>query len=128
MSRFFAAGSSSESESDSEEESLYSGSDAERRDGAKESSDEDSDEEDEGNDSGSSSEAEGISKFLRSDDEDSGSEEEEEKSTVVKSAKDKKFEELEGVVRLIENAEKIGDWTVISAGRFKLLLVDISNR
>ena len=34
----------------------------------------------------------------------------------MKSARDKKFEELEGTIRLIENAEKIGDWTVISTG------------
>lgn len=115
MSRFFAAGSSSESES-SEEESLYSGSDAENRDSQEESSDEESDEVDEDSDSGSSIHG-GANAFLKSEDEDSDSDEEEDRSRVAKSAKDKKFEELEGVVRLIENAEKIGDWTVISAGR-----------
>jgi Eukaryotic translation initiation factor 3 subunit 8 N-terminus len=42
--------------------------------------------------------------------------EDEDKVTVVKSAKDKRLEELEGTVRLIENAEKINDWAVISTG------------
>ena len=33
--------------------------------------------------------------------------------TVVKSAKDKRYEELEGTIRLIENAEKLYAWDVI---------------
>jgi translation initiation factor 3 subunit C len=35
---------------------------------------------------------------------------------VVKSAKDKRLEELEGTVKAIENGEKINDWGSISAG------------
>lgn len=115
MSRFFQ-GSSSESES-SEEESLYSEEEEERdaEDSEEEESEEEEDESDE--DSDESGSATGVNRFLRSDDEESDDSEEEDKGTVVKSARDKKFEELEGTVRLIENAEKIGDWPVISAGK-----------
>jgi len=112
MSRFFAA-SSSESES-SEEEELYSGEEAEKSEDESTSESEEDDSDD--SDSDSEGGATGVNRFLKSDDEEDSEDEEVEKSTVVKSAKDKKFEELEGTVRLIENAQKIGDWTVISAG------------
>ena len=46
--------------------------------------------------------------------------EDEEKVTVVKSAKDKRLEELENTIHLIDNAGKINDWAVISAGEFFL--------
>ena len=110
MSRFFH-GSDSSSESSSEEEALYSGGEE-----AEEDSEEDSSSDDEGA-------ATGVNRFLKkdaflkSDDEES---DEEDKVTVVKSAKDKRYEELEGTIRLIENAEKINDWAVISAEYDKL--------
>jgi len=130
MSRFFAA-SSSESES-SEEEELYSGEEAEKSEDETTSDSDDDDSDDSDSDSDSDG-ATGVNRFLKSEDEDSEDEEEEEKSTVVKSAKDKKFEELEGTVRLIENAQKIGDWTVISAGLWwkhvhdRTVLMDLQN-
>lgn len=121
MSRFFH-GSDSSSDS-SEEEDLYTDEEEEKKDpkadeSSEDSSSEEEDEDDSDSDDSSDEEggAKGVNRFLRSDDEEESSEEEEDKVTVVKSAKDKKFEELEGTVRLIENAEKIGDWTVISAG------------
>ncbi|TPR07151.1 Glutamine synthetase, catalytic domain family protein [Aspergillus niger] len=46
--------------------------------------------------------------------------EDEERVTIVKSAKDKRLEELENTVKLIENAEKISDWAVISTEFDKL--------
>merc|ERR1712072_495213 len=55
----------------------------------------------------------GASRFLREVSDDSD-ESDEEKVTVVKSAKDKRFDELEGTIRLIENAEKISDWNAIN--------------
>ena len=55
----------------------------------------------------------GASRFLREASDDSESDEED-RVTVVKSAKDKRFDELEAIIRLIENAEKISDWGVIS--------------
>ncbi|KAK5107854.1 Translation initiation factor 3 subunit c [Meristemomyces frigidus] len=114
MSRFFHGDSSSESSSDEEE--LYSGNEAEPKAEA-ESSEESSDEDDDDDDSDSSDEdgakGTGASRFLR-DDSDESEEEDEDKVTVVKSAKDKRFDELEGIIRLIENAEKISDWGAIN--------------
>lgn len=115
MSRFFTQGDSSSESSSSDEEELYSD-----REGEEKSEEESSNEEEASEEESSSSEDEGgksgASKFLReaassdeSDDED--------KVTVVKSAKDKRLEELEGVVRVIENAIKINDWSSISTGR-----------
>ncbi|KAI9725309.1 MAG: Translation initiation factor 3 subunit c [Chrysothrix sp. TS-e1954] len=134
MSRFFH-GSDSSSESSSEEEELLSGEEGSGEESkskpkpkpkaAADSSEEESssEEDDDESDSDESSDEEGatgVNRFLRSDDEDESSAEEEDKVTVVKSAKDKKYEELEGTVRLIENAEKIGDWAVISSEYDKL--------
>ena len=53
--------------------------------------------------------------------EDSEESEDEDRVTVVKSAKDKRLEELEGTIRLIDNAVKINDWPVISTGLWSLL-------
>ena len=82
--------------------------------------DEDEDDEDE-----TSSDEEGgktgASRFMR-DAAESEESEDEDKVTVVKSAKDKRLEELEGTVKLIENAEKINDWAVISSGEFLMQL------
>ena len=118
MSRFFTASSS---ESSSEEEELYSEEGEEEEGSDEESEAEESEDEDESGTDSSSDDggATGVNRFLKkdaflkSDDEES---DEEDKVTVVKSAKDKRFEELEGTIRLIENAEKINDWAVISTG------------
>ncbi|KAK5788559.1 hypothetical protein VI817_009517 [Penicillium citrinum] len=103
--------SDSESSSSDEEENVYEHSE-------EESEEETSEEEDEsGSDSDDSEDGDGAkggaNAFLRdvSDSEDS---EEEEKVTLVKSAKDKRLEGLENTIRLIENAQKINDWAVIS--------------
>ncbi|KAF7718079.1 Eukaryotic translation initiation factor 3 subunit C [Penicillium ucsense] len=112
MSRFFyRGGSDSESSSSDEEDELYERSEEEPSD------DESSDQSDSGSDSDDSDDEAtakgGAAAFLK-DDSDSEEEEEEEKVTVVKSAKDKRLEGLEATIKLIENAEKINDWAVIS--------------
>ncbi|KAH9826453.1 Eukaryotic translation initiation factor 3 subunit C [Teratosphaeria destructans] len=111
MSRFFH-GSDSSSESSSDEEELY-GDEEERSE--EESSEEESEEEEEDDDSSSDDEGgkTGASRFLR-EASDESEESDEDKVTVVKSAKDKRFDELEGTVRLIENAQKISDWHQIN--------------
>lgn len=118
MSRFFH-GSDTSSESSDDEESLYSGEEKEEK-AAKESEEESTEEEDEDEESeGSTTDEEGgprgVNRFLRevSDAEESS---DEDRVTVVKSARDKSFEALEGTIRLIENAEKINDWAVIASG------------
>ena len=55
---------------------------------------------------------EGLAQGSGSEDEDTGK--------VLKSAKDKRFDELEATVRQIENAQKINDWAVISDRRSAL--------
>ncbi|KAJ5579980.1 uncharacterized protein N7459_005965 [Penicillium hispanicum] len=116
MSRFFyRGGSDSESSSSDEEEDVYDHSEGEEETDAEESTDDDSSgTESGGDDSDDEKEARGgAANFLR-DDSDSEESEDEEKVTIVKSAKDKRLEGLENTIRLIENAEKIGDWAVIA--------------
>ena len=120
MSRFFHGDSSSESSS-SDEEELYSEEEAEE----KAASDaEDSDEEEDEDEDESSSEDEdgakksGANRFMRDADSDSEDSSDEDRAKIVKSAKDKRLEELEATVKGIENGQKINDWGSISAGRF----------
>ncbi|CAK4031896.1 eukaryotic translation initiation factor 3 subunit C [Lecanosticta acicola] len=113
-SRFFHGDSSSDSSSDEEE--LYS--DEEKQQKAEDSEEESSEEEDEDEDDDDSSSDDeggrtGASRFLR-EASDESEDSDEERVTIVKSAKDKRFDELEGTIRLIENAEKIGDWNAIN--------------
>lgn len=127
MSRFFTAGDSSSESSSSDEEELYSGDENAAGEEA-ESSDEDS------SDSGSEEVAKdddssdsddgktGKSRFLR-DADSSDDSSDEDKVTVVKSAKDKRHEELDGIVKLIDNASKIGDWSTIASGGFCVLVM-----
>ena len=111
MSRFFY-GSEDSSESSEEEESLY-GSE-EEAEKSEEESEQDSDEEGSSDDSSDEEGGKtGASRFLR-DESDESESEDEDRVTVVKSAKDKRFDELEATIKQIENAQKIGDWNVIS--------------
>ncbi|KAI4211646.1 MAG: hypothetical protein LQ351_005549 [Letrouitia transgressa] len=122
MSRFFKPGDSSSESSSSDEEELYSDQEAdEKSEEESEGKSEEEEEEEEDEESSSSDEGgkRGVSKFLR-DQESSEESEDEDKITIVKSAKDKRQEELEGVVKLIENAEKINDWSSISSEFDKL--------
>ena len=116
MSRFFAAGDSSSESSSSEEEELYSDEEKQRQPGQEDESSEEESEEEEDEDESSSEEGGpvGVSRFLRdaasSEDESSDSD----TPKVVKSAKSKRLEELESVIKLIDNAVKINDWSSIS--------------
>lgn len=118
MSRFFTAGDSSSESSSEDEEELYS-DDETAQNPAEESSSEEEEEEEEEDVSSSSDEGgkTGQSKFLR-DAVSSDESEDEDKVTIVKSAKDKRLEELEAVVRVIQNALKINDWSSIATGKY----------
>jgi len=134
-SRFFARSDSSETETDSDEQDLYSDGE-ESEDGSAvvkapvdddddSDDDEDSDDKDGSDDDSSSSEettAKGADRFLKESDGDSSSDDmsEDEKVTVVRSAKDKRIEEAEVVVRSIENAVKINDWHIVAVEFDKL--------
>ncbi|CAM1510368.1 Fc.00g007030.m01.CDS01 [Cosmosporella sp. VM-42] len=120
MSRFFRGGDDSSSDSSSDEEELYS---EEEEEELKEDSEEDSDEASEEDSDESSSDEEGTkqgaSKFLKGEDSESD-ESDEEVRAKVKSAKDKRLDELEASIKQIENGQKNGDWTLISAEYDKL--------
>lgn len=107
MSRFFAASDSSDSETSDEE--LYSNEEESEQEGSEMDSDSDS-----GDDSDSSGSAMGAAKFLKSDDESSEESEEDDGAKVLKSAKDKRFDELEAVIRQIELKQNIADWAAVS--------------
>lgn len=78
-------------------------------------SDDDSDDDDDDNDQPAATAARpGNSRFMRGADESDS--DEDEVRTVIKSAKDKRYEEVEGVIKNIENAQRIGDWVAISKG------------
>ncbi|PCH43688.1 hypothetical protein WOLCODRAFT_138521 [Wolfiporia cocos MD-104 SS10] len=133
MSRFFRQAGDSDSDSESSEEELMS-SDEEGAPAAPKptatkpamsrflkgaGSDSSSSSEEEGSDEDESDEeseaeegAQKRSRFLRteSDDEDS----DEDVRRVVKSARDKRLEEMEACGRTIDNAVKINDWVAIS--------------
>lgn len=116
MSRFFHGDSSSESSS-SDEEELYS-DEEDKEEESEEGSDDAEDDSDEDADEDEEDKAKtGANKFLKSDDEESEESSDEERPTLVKSAKDKRFEELEATIRSIENFEKINDWGHISSGQ-----------
>lgn len=114
-SRFFAAGDSS-SESSSEEEELYSEEETAQKD--EEESSEEDDESDDDEDSSDEEEGgkTGISKFLKDAASSDGDSSDEDTPKVVKSAKNKRLEELDSVIKLIDNAIKINDWSSISTG------------
>lgn len=118
-SRFFHGGDSDSDSSSSEEEELY-----EREVVASEDESEAEESEDEDDDDDSSSDDDikgtGASRFLKptSGGDDSDDSDSDEGERTVKSAKDKRFEELQGTISKIENAQKNQDWSIISAGVF----------
>lgn len=127
MSRFFRGGDDSSSESSSDEEELLSEEEEEAEEQTKKQVQKDSDDDsddmdsDEDSDEDSDDSEEGVKKgganwFLKdasSESEDS----DEEVRAKVKSAKDKRLDELEASIKQIENGQKNGDWTLISNGR-----------
>jgi translation initiation factor 3 subunit C len=144
MSSFFrTVGSDSESDSSSDEELLSgaSGSEADQADGPKkttaplknrflkggsDSGDSDSDDDSDDMDGSDSDDdpkkttatgAIKANKFLVGADSDTDSDSEDESRRVVKSAKSKRQDEIDGSVKIMENGAKINDWVVISAGQ-----------
>jgi translation initiation factor 3 subunit C len=144
MSRFFRQAADSDSESSDSEESLLSSDEdaspaksaapakpamsrflrtANASDSSSSSSSEsESEDGDESDDEGAAhKEAKPKSRFLRDSDEE---ESDEEVKRVVKSARDKRLEEMEATGKAMDNALKINDWIAISSGRslFHVLL------
>ncbi|KAH8594710.1 eukaryotic translation initiation factor 3 subunit C [Bisporella sp. PMI_857] len=121
MSRFFSKGDTDSESSSSDEEELYS--DEEEEEENNDSDEEDSDDDDD-DDSDSSSDSDGprtgANRFMKDAGSESDSDSDGEDRKVVKSAKDKRFEELEGIIKNIDNGKKINDWGVISTEFDKL--------
>lgn len=121
MSRFFRSGEDSSSESSSDEEELYSDKEeqAEKEEASEEEDEEseaESDADADSDDDSDAGKAKGASRFLEgwSESEESDTEQ----TTKVKSAKDKRHDELEATITTITNAQKINDWNIISNGKF----------
>ncbi|OAQ74253.1 eukaryotic translation initiation factor 3 subunit C [Pochonia chlamydosporia 170] len=123
MSRFFRGGEDSSSDSSSDEEELYTDEEQQEQGGLDQNDSDDSDDMDDSDmsedESSSDDEAGGANRFLRDAASDSDSEEEEVRAK-VKSAKDKQRDELDASIKQIENGQKNGDWTLISAEFDKL--------
>ncbi|TPX69786.1 hypothetical protein SpCBS45565_g02134 [Spizellomyces sp. 'palustris'] len=114
MSRFFRGGeSSSESESESDFSSSSSEDERSSKNAADASSDDSSDSDSDEN-APRKGGAGGASRFMRgfagSDSDDSDAED---KKRVVKSARDKRFDDMRNSVKALKNAEKINDWVAI---------------
>lgn len=144
MSRFFRRGGESDSESEeSEEELMSSGSDDDAPpppkptvpvkgvmsrflktntggDSSSSSSDEDSDDDD-------SDDSDAPRKTKKTGG-DSDGESGDEIAKVVKSAKDKRLDEMEATGKVMENGLKINDWVAISTGQYRFLLAYIALR
>ncbi|KAK4217407.1 eukaryotic translation initiation factor 3 subunit 8 N-terminus-domain-containing protein [Rhypophila decipiens] len=120
MSRFFRGGDDSSSESSSDEE-LY-GSEEEEEEEKDKLQQDDSDDDDMDQESDEESESDsddgaakkGTSRFLLDVESSESEESDVEGTTKVKSAKDKRFDELEATISLIQNGQKINDWGSIS--------------
>ncbi|ORY79880.1 eukaryotic translation initiation factor 3 subunit 8 N-terminus-domain-containing protein [Protomyces lactucae-debilis] len=124
MSRFFAAGSS-DSDSSSASDDDYSDSDlASRQSGSNSNSDDSDSDSDSASDASDSDDSDAPAKkgnrFMVGGDSDDSDDDSDDGKKVVKSAKDKRIEEVESCVHLIENAQKINDWVTISSEFDKL--------
>jgi translation initiation factor 3 subunit C len=115
MSRFFRGGDESSSESSSDEEELYSTSEEEEEKEEQEESSSEEEEEEESSDDEPGPAKAGLSRFLVDNDSDSD-ESDVEGATKVKSAKDKRFDELDATITTIHNGQKINDWGSIANG------------
>ncbi|KAH6625082.1 eukaryotic translation initiation factor 3 subunit 8 N-terminus-domain-containing protein [Chaetomium sp. MPI-SDFR-AT-0129] len=116
MSRFFRGGDDSSSESSSDEEELYTSSEEEEEEDQEqqESSEEEDEDEEESSDEDEGPKKTGLSRFLVDQDSSESEQSDEEGATKVKSAKDKRFDELEATITTIQNRQKIDDWGSIA--------------
>ena len=117
MSRFFQGSDSDTDTSSSSEDEMYSESEEEsdqHSDMEAQSDEDESEESDEGSDyeaRGPAARRDYFMKGAASDESD-----EEGGKRVVKSARDKRLQEIEATTKAIENGGKINDWVVISNG------------
>ncbi|KAJ4292112.1 Translation initiation factor 3 subunit c [Collariella sp. IMI 366227] len=113
MSRFFRHGDDSSSESSSDDEELYTTDEEEEKEEQEESSEDEASEEESSSDE-EGPQQKGLSRFLVDQAESESEESEAEGAAKVKSAKDKRFDELEATITVIQNGQKISDWASIA--------------
>lgn len=113
MSRFFAGSDSDTDTSSSSDEDIYSEQEDEEQSEGLSDMDESSEEDESGSDEDRGPAAI-RDRFLRGAQSDES--DEDEGKRVVKSAKDKRLQEIEATTKAIENGGKINDWVVISNG------------
>jgi translation initiation factor 3 subunit C len=118
MSRFFRGGDDSSSESSSDEEELYSTEEEEEDQEDQEESSEEEEEEEESSDDEAGPAKTGLSRFLVDQASSESEASDDEGATKVKSATDKRFDELEATITAIQNGQKINDWGSIANGMF----------
>ena len=111
MSRFFHGGSDSDSDF-SDDSDLRSEEDIEK-------SEDESEDENIAKPVTTTGPATGASMFKRGAIVESDEEDEDDVRRVVKSAKDKRFEEMRSIVHAIDNARKINDWVALQTGKLK---------
>ncbi|KAJ3137002.1 Translation initiation factor 3 subunit c, partial [Irineochytrium annulatum] len=128
MSRFFAR-AGSDSDSDESDFSESDSDDQQAQDGADEGGDsDDSDDDGKGGDAKKAKVVQsGKSKYLRKDDSDDDDDDEDEgprrataKKGVLRSAQDKRYDDMRTIVRKLNNGKKINDWAKIEEA-FKAL-------
>ena len=137
MSRFFRTAADSDSSSSSDEEELMSSGDEAPKpvqpktpmsrflktgsgSDSSSSSDDDDESDDDSEDDGGGRAAPQAkkSRFIKGGADSDSDESSDEEKRVVKSAKDKRLEELQAIGLNIENKLKIGDWVATSTGRY----------
>jgi translation initiation factor 3 subunit C len=118
MSRFFRGGDDSSSESSSDEEELYSTSEEEEEEDQEQQESSEEEDEEKSSDEEEGPKKTGLSRFLVDQASSDSEGSDEEAATKVKSAKDKRFDELEATITTIQNRQKIDDWGSIANGMF----------
>ncbi|KAK3296317.1 eukaryotic translation initiation factor 3 subunit C [Chaetomium fimeti] len=114
MSRFFRGGDDSSSESSSDEEELYSTSEEEEEEDQEQQESSEEEDEEKSSDEEEGPKKTGLSRFLVDQASSDSEGSDEEAATKVKSAKDKRFDELEATITTIQNRQKIDDWGSIA--------------
>jgi translation initiation factor 3 subunit C len=114
MSRFFQGSDSDTDTSSSSDEEIYSEQEDEEHSEGLSGMEDDSDSDESGSDEDRGPAAI-RDRFLRGAQSDES--DEDDGKRVVKSAKDKRLQEIEATTKAIENGGKINDWVVISNGK-----------
>ncbi|KAL2919390.1 Translation initiation factor 3 subunit c [Polyrhizophydium stewartii] len=117
MSRFFRAGSDSESSEDDYSDDSVTDQSETDSDSSDSSSGSDSDSDSDSDAGAGANKAKGPTRWLKDassgSDSDSDSDDSDDEKKAIKSARDKRFDEMRNAVAALGNAKKISDWVAI---------------